>query len=597
MPSRIQAQMGCCLFCGGPMEPSREALRRDRVCSRALNFIEGDAIQHKSQWNIEANTDPTLVSAKEECHFFHVTNVLPAMDAFLSGKLKGVWGNNNTPKYYAADFPADKDTGRELSHGIAKGDTNVPSDMYVIGTKRKVFASFDVDGDINTAFKAVAWGAPGKFDGFAPLATLIEECIGRIGGVLVTKPQPLHSSDGCKMCNNIMTQEGTSSHFLVRMDNHLVEDQAILCCDMSSLTKFKGTYRYDPSDNTRTGRQDKFSYEACVAYYIHRCLPSKPSGTPGRAKLDLRYVSVFFSFIILEMACLIYERNKGKDGGKTVRTKPVYRYRGCTETYLAYLYWVLFRNDNPHGVADGRGQKRCMLEFHQFHRYFFCEVLDTLVLAAPELAFAGELGDMVFGNQDLEQSASEILGDMCKCVSEFYTKYLKPYFSRHLASLEPDPSDHLYHAQILVGEMVILVEDLTNVMHMLEKGTAGDIDTFINCTGVGSVLSAWHRYLTFSPCRSTTKLLDDFVDTLVRVEYANIAASMSSDPERPSVSVQAAETIYLMCNALELPSEPDNEEELQLLRAAPKCSRVKAVPRVSMVGGYSEEPVALIHAG
>lgn len=605
----IQWQMGCCLCCGGPIEPSREALRRDCVGSRALNYIEGDAIQHKVLWDLDGDAQPTLFSAREKCHLFHTTNVQSAMHALLEGRLKDVWLDSDTPQYDASEFRQGSGDRRVSYQPPARGNgIDVPSDMYIIGVRRTVKADTDEEGREKTPFRAVAWKKPPKLEGFEPLQNLIFECLTRVEGSLVVRPMLEHCAQGCKMCNNIMTMQATSAHFLVRTSNWtpLIEDRKIMSCRMKNQTQFFGTARFDPSDETRNKVQAQFSYEACIAYYIHRCLPKKYKA--GRESInereyqsklleETRYVCVFFSFIVLEIACLNFERFKGMEGGTKKRTKPAYRYRGCAETYLAYLYWVLLQNDNPEGTGIDRDQKRCSMEFYKFHRYFFTEVLETLVLAVPDLAWACELNDVVFENiqdfGDTTTRADDIIGNICRDIVKFYEEYLRPYFSRHLASLTPDPhmDGPMYHALVLVGERLIHTHDLLAVMHMLERATPGDIDTFINSTGVTSVFAPWRRYLAIATCTSTVRLTDQFMDALVLVEYGNIAAAMSANPEMPTVSPSVAEAVFLMCYALELPSEPSTEEELQLLRIAPKCSPVKGVPREGALGGFSEDPL------
>lgn len=596
----LQWQMGCCLCCGGPLEPSREALRRDRVGSRALNFIEGDAIQHKSEWNLDGSTDPTLVSVKEDLHLFHTTNVASAMQELLFARLKDVWLESNAPLCKKVYFqPSNAAFARTLRKDFSER-TMVDPGMYVIGKRRQNRHSTDEYGDTKTPYKAVTWQAPDELKEFRVLTDLIRECIGNVGGNLIEKPNLDMVAVGCKMCNNIMTVQATSAHFLVRKTKWttpLVKDNSILVCGMSSAKVLDGKTKYDPNDDTRSGILSKFSYEACVAYYIHRCLPKKPRAADMIRETNVRMVVIYFAWIVLEICCLDYERKLGLQGGDVKRTKPAYRYRGCCELYLGYLYWVLLQNDNPHNTPDGARQRRSSMPFYQFQRYFFTEVLDTLALAVPDLAWACEVMDLVSGQRlDYKKEPDEIIGILCEGIVDFYKKYLKPHFSRHLANLQPDPTlgidDPLHLAQRLVWEMLITVNDFNLVIHLLERGTIGDLDTFIDCTGVGSVLRCWQRNLALGACKHTVQLLDDFVDALVRVEYLNIAKAMSPDPELPSVTLRTAELVFQMCGALELVTEPDTEEELQLLRVAPKCSRIKAVPRLSQVGAFTDEKQA-----
>ena len=171
-----------------------------------------------------------------------------------------------------------------------------------------------------------------------------------------------------------------------------------------------------------------------------------------------------------------------------------------------------------------------------------------------------------------------------------------------MASLEPnhdllDPADDseddeknelLYSDQVLCYNMVIEKKSITNVLHLIEKSIVGELDTFINTVGIHAVLSRWLTYLDMAP-RRISNLLRDYMDDETCKEYRNIQSSMRPDEFQPTISKEAAETIYEMCNALELPSEPSTQEELELLRISVKCSEMKAIERLAMLGAFNKE--------
>ena len=93
-----------------------------------------------------------------------------------------------------------------------------------------------------------------------------------------------------------------------------------------------------------------FTYEACVAYFIHRCLPTQTRVVATAQERWVRNITVACSFAVLTIACLFSERYNGRQGGMQPNPKPWYYYRGCTEMYLAYIFWLLTVNDNPQGA-------------------------------------------------------------------------------------------------------------------------------------------------------------------------------------------------------------------------------------------------------
>lgn len=455
----------------------------------------------------------------------------------------------------------------------------------------------------STSMAVTTWAAPHNIAGFQPLHNVLRQCIVRTGNRLAMTPQLTQTIDGCKSCNDIMTVASASSEFLVRLNITqgvpLVPDNVIFrqeIYEMGANRFFDGHYRWDPTEDARNGMQGFFSYEACIAYYIHRCLPDRPmTAAAVRRERHVRTLTVALSVALLLVMCLTFERFNGLEGGTKPRNKHAYRYRGVIEMYLAYVFWVLVCNDNPQGEADGFNQQRCNTDFPLFHRYLFSELLQAIVLSSPEFAGAFEIYDVIFGPYAHDRP-EEILGHYCQSVATFYYDHFKPMFSRHLSRMDPDRNlEHgpaadvaLFARQVLVYNMLASPASLNTMMHFLESATEGDIDTFIDCVGVGSVLAMWGRLLEMVPA-STGRLVQDFTRELVLREYSHIMGALRASPDHPKVTQETAETVYLLCNSLYPPAEPENEGELELLREAPKCSRHNAVLRLGMVGAFVKE--------
>ena len=604
-------QMNCCLCCGGPTEPSREAMRRDKVVARSMNFIEGEAIKNAALWNLPKNVEPTLISEKQNLHLFHQSNILDIVQSFYDGKVANVWLNDNTPGYVLADFPIVRPTstrGRKLclnAWGKRKADID-PTD-FVVGAAKE--------------FRAVYWAAPAPLPGFNVLADLVETCITNSGKFHI--PRTNEMVPGCKMCNDIMTQQGTSSHFLVRTsisNRPLVPTQSVLTYTLTgkggTYSADKGTpFRYDPGEDNMNQRAAAFNYQGCMAYYIHRCLPRRPAASvilvDRERKVNVRKIMAAFSFLILEIACLTFERYNGSDGATKMNPKPAFRYRGCTEVYLSYIFWVILSNDIPEG--EDPGVPFAMLDFCQFHRYFLSEVVDTLVISNPEFADAYELGDVVFGDNEVYTGNSEnitmmpgsawhppdeILEFICKRICTFYRDTLKPTFSRHMANLNPNPNllmpthadfnEALHIRQMLVCNMLISVSVLHSMTHLLEKTTIGDIDTFVESVGAHGVFWLWQRMLNMGPL-SMERLMGNFMDSLTLIEYKNIRTSLSADPSKPAITEEDAESMYVMCNCLDLRAEPRNERELWDLKQGNMCSPPKSIARLNRLGAFRSD--------
>jgi hypothetical protein len=186
-----------------------------------------------------------------------------------------------------------------------------------------------------------------------------------------------------------------------------------------------------------------------------------------------------------------------------------------------------------------------------------------------------------------------IIGGVCDRVCQFYTQVLKPVFSRHIASMEPNPNlitpGHasydaaLYARQVMTSNMIITVQDLASLMHLVERATVGDIDTFVESVGVHAVFWLWQRLLEMAPV-NTERLVRDFVDSITLMEYRNIKKSTSSDPSMPAITDEAAESMYVMSNALILLSEVTCEEDLWRLKSQPVCSPPKSALRLIKIG-------------
>jgi hypothetical protein len=133
--------------------------------------------------------------------------------------------------------------------------------------------------------------------------------------------------------------------------------------------------------------------------------------------------------------------------------------------------------------------------------------------------------------------------------------------------------------------MLVDVRDLISVMHQCQRAVAYDVDTFINRLGVHAVMRMWNRELQSAPVRADS-LLEDFTRAWTLHEYHNIQKHAQSDPDQPKMSAETAESIYLMCNALELTRTALTRDEVDALRSASKCSVYKAVMRLLMSGAF-----------
>jgi hypothetical protein len=81
-------QMNCCIACGGPFEPSRAVLRKDRVGSRSLNYLEAQVVSNSDEWDVDPRYKVNLISQQENLHMAHKTNSIPVLDAWFTERCK-----------------------------------------------------------------------------------------------------------------------------------------------------------------------------------------------------------------------------------------------------------------------------------------------------------------------------------------------------------------------------------------------------------------------------------------------------------------------------------------------------------------------------
>jgi hypothetical protein len=238
-----------------------------------------------------------------------------------------------------------------------------------------------------------------------------------------------------------MTQQATFSAFLVRttIGTPLVPTKKILSIAISgeqqNSFKFKayaGNVRFDP-EPTRVNYPYAFTYQACLAYYVHRCMPTEPQVSP---RLNPYFKSLIhsliaaFAFLFLQIACLNHERYHGLSGGG-IQKKPAYRYRGCIEFYLSYAFWTLLYNDrlgDDYGDGDTR-DRYCDMDFVGFHRYVFADVLKVMILAEPQHAGCTEIADAVFQTAGIlpglrEPEPAEQIERISEAFCNFYKKHI-----------------------------------------------------------------------------------------------------------------------------------------------------------------------------
>ena len=571
------------------MAPKKNVLRRDCVGTRSLNYIELDAAKNAIDWGMETGSFK-LMDKEERLHLHHQSNQLIMAREFITGVMRDVWVDDDTP-HSVVDFDDQLD--------ITAFRAGAGGDVLVINAKDSP----------KKKMGAVFWKRPHPIQGYLPIADLLCEIVTRSGKTFTADLD--YTVQGCKSCNDIMTQHSTQSHFLARdtvSGVPLVDDEVIL---KLKCNKQGRGYRVSqngpikiPSDPSKNDILIGGDFQAIYAYYVHRCMPVRAwrdavvAIPNGNALLtSMRTNLVIMACLILNIAALVYERYYGLYGGTKNTNKPPYRYRGCIELYFSYLFYILLRNDNMEGEQDGAPGAGFAMDFPQFHRYYFTELIDYFIYSHPEYSGCHEISDVIFGSvKDLTGNAlgpgsgfrmasvEDVLSFLCRSVVRFYNQDLKPCLSRHFAGLQPlDGADQLlFNRQMLAYNMLVARQDLVSLLHFMENCVVGDVDTFIESVGVHPVMRSWYRLLEMCPSK-TVQLFDSFMNALTLIEFNNIIDT--NNLKKGIYSARLAEVQYLMCNALELPTEPGEGDELSLLKAAPKCSPFKSALRIFLVGG------------
>lgn len=578
-------QMYCCLACCGPFRPDVEALRSNSLSARALYYIEGQAVKNQYEFNC---TGPVqLLGEKEDSHVFMRLgfNANPVLEEFYYKSLSNRWRDNDT-NFAARNFAPNANLAFNQIPNLADRHTVL---------------------NFNKTTKCLAlWDHPEEIPQMEIMHDLVKSCVEHKNGEVLFVPNIEHQLPICKPCNDIMTQLQGFSNLMVRSNvapDHLVPMRAIKyhrVRDAGPNFTVTSAVMETPTFENSTGRD--FFFQACLAYSIHRTLPT--TAYVDRMNLASRFernkAHQFFAslgFLSMEILSLLVEYTYGKNGGVERLSKPKYRYRGMIELYVAYMIWLFLKNDTPAGEPDGSARV-CNLDFCSFHRYFFSSFLDAIIAGFPDYAHVTTIQDVVFSpnwmvagavafRPGMEMgTAEDTLGYIAGSISIFYTNMVRPYFSRHVAGLLPNPRlavrgrEADYLKQITVYNMIIAREDLETLLHLCERATVGDTETFINMVGVHAVLAPWNSMLQSAPPRGS-KLLESYMDSETLKEYRNIM-------EKLKVREKAAEAIYLECNALSQPEDPADQDELNALRQAPKCSPVKAVLRLRQCGAFGE---------
>ena len=580
-------------------------MRRDKVGARSLNFIEGQVLKDVDQWNLAPQQLPNLLSEPQALHIVHQTNSRPVIEAFFNGRLRDLWLDDDTPGYLLA---------------AAAAGAGIPVNAPLNPTWHWIRAPNRRNGN---DYRAVFWHSPAAIPEFNDVHQTLDRCLGRSGAPFRMPPNVNAVIPGCDICNQIMTEESNFRHLLARRvisNTPIVPMFSIIRYNLNrqpgvpgpNPTIASGRIR-DPNPGNVDGLY--FSFQATIAYYIHRCLPDRPFHPGGAVPPQERFhreLCVMTSFLLLNICALMFERYFGSQGGTQPRRKPAYRFRGIVETLLAYLFWLWLSNDVAYDEPNGgRG---CTMRFEQFHRYWFSEITDALILTHPDTANAFEFTDILFeshwnragnagmaiGPNNLMAPPELVIGFMARRVSVFYDNILRPVYSRHFAGLAPlippglapgPPANNAqirYNRQNVVQNMLIEKGALNVLMHLCERAVPRDVDSFLNLVGVHSVMKMWNQLLRSAPPK-VDNLLDDWIDSWTQHEFQNIMMQLRIGQSLPRISNAAAESIYVMCNALDVPTEPQNDEEMAALLNAPKCSPHKAALRLELAGAFVEE--------
>ena len=601
MANDMRWQMNCCIVCGGPIAPKKEVLRQDKVGSRSLLYLEEQVVRDGNEWGLAPNNEVHILSKQNVLHTVHVTNSMPMVSGFFNGRMQNLWRDDDTPGYAVA-----------AAGGIVAGAPLNPAWIWIRAP----------DGRRGSKYRAVFWARPRNITGCAVLRDCIRQCLGRVNNVVRVPPSPIMVTRGCKECNDIMTQEGTMRHMLVRQvinPRPLVPLGSIFRYNLAggdpnaanAANTINSAQFADPALNNISGLD--FSYQATIAYFIHRCLEVQPLGGPTPQDRRAREFDVMFAFCLLMILCLLYERFYGKDGGTTLITKPVYRYRGLVEFYTSYIIYLLLSNDVAHEEpVNGRG---IQMSFPIFHKYFFGEFLQMLVRFDTRYAAYTEISDVIYSATWFDGGVpgfvpahaagiarpAIVIGFLATRVTRFYKNIVRPFFSRHLAGLDPVPpvmpvplgpagviQMRRYIMQVYSDKHLISRQNLDVFLHLCERASPGDIDSFMNHVGIHAVVRTWSEMLQTAP-NKVDRILGQWVDAWTLYEYRHILKSLNSDPNQPSLPQRTSESIYLMCYALDAPAEPVSDRDIDALRECPKCSDYKAALRLEMAGAFGTD--------
>jgi hypothetical protein len=595
--------MNCCIACGGPITPPKSVMRKDKVGSRSLLYLEEQVIRDGNEWGLAPNSEVRLLADEEMLHTVHQTNSMPVLLSLFGLQMWDLWAGEDTPDYAVANA------------GIP---LNTPLNALWIWIGCP-------DGARGRKFRAVFWTRPRPIALFASLRNCMRNCLARINNMVRVAPNIGLVTRGCAECNSIMTQEATMRHLLARAVIHprpLVPLNSIIRYDLAGGDPRTGVGAIHIASaavlDPNLGNVDGLglSFQATIAYYIHRCLPTRPP--PGTAaalqhERNAREFDIMFAFCLLNILCLLYERYYGKEGGTSKTTKPSYRYRGLIEHYTSYIIYLMLSNDTAQGeLNNGLG---IQMSFPVFHKYWYGEFLQLLVRFDTRYAAYTEISDVVFSSTWFDGGVpgfvpahaagiarpAVVIGFMANRVALFYDNIVRPYFSRHLAGLDPLPAPmpvgaapippnlvRVYIMQMYTKKHLMSRQNLDVFLHLCERASPGDIDSFINHVGIRAVVRTWSELLQSAP-NKVDRLLGQWVDAWTLYEYSHIKKALNPSSGLLKLPDRVSESIYLMCYTLDDPNEPTNDSDINDLREGPKCSDYKAALRLEMAGAFISE--------
>ena len=131
-------------------------------------------------------------------------------------------------------------------------------------------------------------------------------------------------------------------------------------------------------------------------------------------------------------------------------------------------------------------------------------------------------------------------------------------------------------------------QNINTFLHLCERASPGDIDSFMNHVGVRAVMRTWCDNLKVAP-NKLDRLLSQFIEAWTLYEYQHMLKALNSDPEQQRLPPRVAESMYLLCYTLDDPSEPGNDSDIEALRERPKCSDYLAALRLDSAGAFEAE--------